>query len=112
LKKIIAIAFLVLLIQNWGDLKDYFLPREDLSYANDAEVVIYTTTRCGYCVKAKSLLDQMGVTYQEVDVEHSRQGRERFEALGGRGVPLLTIGKNVIRGYNPTEIRKLLNDGQ
>jgi glutaredoxin len=112
LKKIIAIAFLMLIIQSWGDIKDYFLPREGLSYSQDADVVLYTATWCGYCTKTKNLLNEMGVTYQELDVEHSRQGREQFQALGGRGVPLLTIGKNVVRGYDPDEIRRLLTNPQ
>jgi glutaredoxin len=56
-------------------------------------------------------LNELGVVYQEVDIEHSQRGRERFQALGGRGVPLVTIGENVIKGYNPAEIRRLLNDG-
>lgn len=112
MKKIIAIAFLIIIIQSWGDIKDYFLPREGLSYSQDAEVVLYTTTWCGYCTQTKNLLNELGVTYQEFDVEHSRQGREQFEALGGRGVPLLTIGKNVVRGYNPAEMRRLLTNAQ
>lgn len=109
MKKIIAIAFLVILIQSWGDIKDYFMPRESLSYSQEAEVVLYTTTWCGYCVKTKNLLNEMGVAYVEVDVEHSSEGRRQFEALGGRGVPLLKIGDNVVRGYNPEAVRRLLN---
>ena len=109
MKKIFAIAILILLIQSWGDIKDYFLPREDLSYSQEAEVILYTTTRCGYCVKTKNLLNELGVAYVEVDVEHSSEGRRQFDALGGRGVPLLKIGENIVRGYNPDAVRRLLN---
>ena len=109
MKKINAIAFLILLIQSWGDIKNYFMPRESLSYSQEAEVVLYTTTWCGYCTKTKNLLDDMGVAYVEVDVEHSSEGRRQFEALGGRGVPLLKIGENVVKGYNPEAVRRLLN---
>ena len=112
MKKIISIAFLILLIQSWSNLKDYFLPREGISYSQEAEVVLYTTTWCHYCTETKRLLNEMGVAYQEIDIAHSDPGRQRFEALGGRGVPLLTIGKTVVRGYNPYEIRRLLNHGQ
>lgn len=109
MKKIIAIAFLVLLILSWGDIRDYFLPREGLSTSQGADVILYTTTWCGYCTKTKTLLDGMGVAYVEVDVERSSEGRRQFEALGGRGVPLLKIGENVVRGYNPEAVRRLLN---
>jgi glutaredoxin 3 len=36
---------------------------------------IYTTTRCGWCVKAKKLLTDNGITYTEIEVtsENSRE---------------------------------------
>jgi len=33
-----------------------------------AEVEIYTTRICPYCVRAKSLLSRKGVTFTEIDV--------------------------------------------
>jgi len=34
-----------------------------------AEVTIYTTGRCSYCIAAKRLLDAKGLTYREIRVE-------------------------------------------
>jgi glutaredoxin len=36
---------------------------------------IYTTTRCGWCTRAKKLLDDNGITYTEIEVtsENSRE---------------------------------------
>jgi glutaredoxin 3 len=33
-----------------------------------AKIEIYTTPFCGYCARAKSLLDQKGAAYEETDV--------------------------------------------
>ncbi len=37
--------------------------------------IIYTTTRCGWCTRAKKLLDDNGITYTEIEVtsENSRE---------------------------------------
>ena len=33
-----------------------------------ARIEIYTTPFCGYCARAKGLLDQKGAAYEEMDV--------------------------------------------
>jgi glutaredoxin 3 len=33
-----------------------------------AKIEIYTTPWCGYCARAKALLERKGATYQETDV--------------------------------------------
>ena len=49
------------------------------------KVIIYTTQFCPYCVKAKMLLDQKGVVYQEIRIdENLRLGVEMKQKSGGR----------------------------
>lgn len=67
-------------------------------------VVIYTTSHCGYCVKAKQYLSQKGVGYQEMNVESSQSAQDEFRKLGGNGVPLIVIGDKRIHGFSPGEI--------
>lgn len=63
-----------------------------------AKIEIYTKAFCGYCARAKALLDRKGADYQELDVTMDRAG---FEAMversnGGRTVPQIFIeGKHV-----------------
>jgi glutaredoxin 3 len=38
------------------------------------EVVIYTKDHCPYCVRAKELLKQKGVVFEETDVTHNVEG--------------------------------------
>ena len=49
------------------------------------KVEIYTQPWCGYCTRAKNLLDDKGVAYEEIDVmmEPARK-REMIERAEGR----------------------------
>ncbi len=63
-----------------------------------ARVEIYSTMFCGYCARAKALLDKKGVNYEEFDLlEHPDRRDEMVERAGGRTtVPQIFIdGKHV-----------------
>jgi len=50
-----------------------------------ANVVIYTTQYCPYCVQAKRLLKQKGVAFEEIDVSNNAELRRGMvEKAGGR----------------------------
>ncbi len=61
---------------------------------------IYTQFGCGYCVRAKKLLDSKGVAYHEHDVTFG--GKEKAEMLerapGARTVPQIFIGERHVGG--------------
>ncbi|MBF0284451.1 MAG: glutaredoxin 3 [Magnetococcales bacterium] len=49
------------------------------------EIIVYSTTVCPYCVKAKALLDRKGAKYQEVNLDREPQRRdEMVQKAGGR----------------------------
>ncbi|WP_242126350.1 glutaredoxin 3 [Sphingobium sp. Sx8-8] len=63
-----------------------------------AKVEIYTRAWCGYCARAKSLLDRKGVAFEEYDI--TMDGAKRQEMLdraqGGATVPQIFIdGRHV-----------------
>ncbi|MBN8844333.1 MAG: glutaredoxin 3 [Sphingomonadales bacterium] len=63
-----------------------------------AKIEIYTKAFCGYCARAKALLDRKGADYQETDVTMDRAGFEAMvtRANGGRTVPQIFIdGRHV-----------------
>ena len=50
-----------------------------------AKIEIYTTPWCGYCARAKSLLERKGIAYEEIDVSNSPDERDKMvERSGGR----------------------------
>jgi len=62
-------------------------------------VVIYTTQYCGYCVRAKRLLDRKKVSYQEIDVSGDDDARVKLtERTGRRTVPQIFIGERHVGG--------------
>jgi glutaredoxin 3 len=65
-----------------------------------ADILIYTGQFCGYCTRAKALLDKKGAAYTEIDVSADPDRRaEMIEAAGGRRtVPQIFIGGNHIGG--------------
>jgi glutaredoxin 3 len=63
-----------------------------------AKIEIYTKAFCGYCARAKALLDRKGADYRELDVTMDRTGFETMveRANGGRTVPQIFIdGRHV-----------------
>lgn len=64
-----------------------------------ADVIIYTTPICPYCVRAKNLLKQKGVEWTEIDV--SRDAGERMalmERTKQRTVPQIFINGQHVGG--------------
>lgn len=66
-----------------------------------AEVTVYTTRVCPYCIAAKALLGARKVAYKEVDVSGDDAKRAWLvEATGRRTVPQIFIGDEPIGGYD------------
>jgi glutaredoxin 3 len=65
------------------------------------KVLIYSTTVCPYCVRAKHLLQHKGVTYEEKMIDHDRSVmREMLERSQRRTVPQIFIGDTHVGGYD------------
>ena len=61
---------------------------------------LYTTAWCGYCIRAKALLDGLELAYDEVSLDDDPAFRQRVFDLGRQWtVPLVTIDDEPIGGY-------------
>jgi glutaredoxin 3 len=76
------------------------------------KTVIYTTSSCGYCVRAKSLLEKKQIHFEEVDVTYDLEKRHSMmEKSGGRmTVPQIFIDEIHVGGYD--DLYKLERSGQ
>ncbi|WP_417455512.1 glutaredoxin 3 [Kiloniella sp.] len=65
-----------------------------------AEVVVYSSMLCPYCIRAKKLLKSKGVAFNEIDVMmEPRRKPEMVEKAGGRtSVPQIFINGEHIGG--------------
>lgn len=67
-----------------------------------ANIKMYTTAVCPYCMQAKALLKQRGVAQiEEVRVDQNPQERDTMVQLTGRRtVPQIFIGDTHVGGYD------------
>ena len=80
----------------------------------DHTVRLYALSTCGWCRKAKELLDSQGVEYEYIYVDQC-QGDERTEVtaavkeLNPRGsFPTMKIDDKVVVGFDDEEILELI----
>jgi glutaredoxin 3 len=72
---------------------------------------VYSTRWCGYCVRAKSLLESRGLEYEEISLDDDPAFRQNlFDLTGGWTVPQIVIDGKPIGGY--TELWRLDRDGR
>ncbi len=61
---------------------------------------LYTTVWCGYCHRARALLETRGHPFEEVPLDDDPAFRRTVYELGGRfTVPLVTIDGDPVGGY-------------
>lgn len=66
-----------------------------------SKVLLYSTTACPYCIRAKRLLEQKGVVYQEIKVDHnSQQMAIMIQRSNRRTVPQIFIDDYHVGGYD------------
>lgn len=77
-----------------------------------AKIEIYTTPLCGYCSRAKSLLERKGAAYEETDLTVTPGARDiMIKRAGGlRTVPQIFIDGKHIGGSD--DLQLLERNGQ
>ncbi|MEB5476985.1 glutaredoxin 3 [Acinetobacter sp. ESL0695] len=67
-----------------------------------ANVVIYSTTVCPYCVRAKQLLERKGISYKEINLsnEAPEVRVELMQRTNHRTVPQIFINDQFIGGFD------------
>lgn len=66
-----------------------------------ARIEVYTTPSCPYCVRAKRLLKERGLAYEEFDVATDDELRVSvMQRSGRRTVPQIFIDGKSIGGYD------------
>ena len=65
-------------------------------------VVIYTNSLCGFCYKAKSLLNQKKILFEEINIDLDNEKREEMvnRSNGKTSVPQIFFGNHHLGGYN------------
>ncbi|MEO7774357.1 MAG: glutaredoxin 3 [Steroidobacteraceae bacterium] len=62
---------------------------------------MYCTDWCGYCARARRLLENKGVSIERIDIEAEPQRRAEMRQRSGRtSVPQIFIGTVHVGGYD------------
>lgn len=72
-------------------------------------VTIYSTPTCHFCHAAKDFFAANNVAYTEHNVATDLDKRkEMIDKSGQMGVPVITVGDEVIVGYDERRLKELL----
>lgn len=78
----------------------------------DPAIVMYGTSWCPDCRRARHVFETLGVPYTWVDIDHDVEGRARVETLnnGARSVPTIVFpeGDVLIEPDNATLTQRLM----
>jgi glutaredoxin 3 len=69
---------------------------------NAPDIVMYSTAWCGYCQRARNLLERKGVAVREIKIDEDVSERETMlkRSGGRRTVPQIFIGERHVGGYD------------
>mgnify|MGYP001827594671 CR=1 FL=1 len=71
------------------------------------KVVIYGTTWCHTCDKAKHYFRKNNIPYVSYDVEKTRVGKMDFRLLRGKSVPIIIVGNKTRNGFSVSRFDRL-----
>ena len=77
--------------------------------ATKKQVTIYTTPTCHFCHAAKDFFSANGIQFTDYNVAADLPKRqEMIQKSGQMGVPVITIDKDLMVGFDEERLRQLL----
>ena len=71
--------------------------------STQAPVLMYTTSWCPYCTRARRLFESKGVPFTEIDVDEVEGARAEMRRRSGRtSVPQIFVGDRHLGGFDDT----------
>ncbi len=69
-------------------------------------VVMYSTSWCGHCKRARAYFRTQGIPFTELDIERSAKGQRDYARLGGSGVPVILVGTRRLNGFDAAQFQQ------
>ena len=77
--------------------------------AAQPKVTIYSTPTCHFCHAAKEFFTANKVAFTDYNVASDLEKRkEMIEKSGQMGVPVITVGSNLVVGFDEERLKELL----
>ena len=64
------------------------------------QVIMYSTSWCGYCKKARQYFAEHNIRYTDYDIEKNPTAQQAYKKLGMTGVPVILVGDNRMNGFS------------
>ncbi|MHC0038039.1 glutaredoxin family protein [Pseudoneobacillus sp. C159] len=72
------------------------------------QVIVYSAPGCKECTMVKEMLTSEGIAYEVRDLLADPAHQEEVEKFGFMGIPVTAVGDQAVKGFNPSELNKLL----
>ncbi len=72
------------------------------------DVTVYSTPFCAPCERLKRHLREKGVAFKLIDVMMDEEAGAFLERRGIRTMPVLSVGGDLVVGFDPAQIDELL----
>lgn len=83
-----------------------YKPTSDL-VPQKGKVLMYSTSWCGYCKKARRYFSENSIVFTEFDIEKNALARRQYDRLGGKGVPVILVGKRRMNGFSISGFKRI-----
>ncbi|MGD8525024.1 MAG: glutaredoxin family protein [Thioalkalispiraceae bacterium] len=77
--------------------------------AHGQDVVMYSTSWCGYCKKARAYFEQNNIACADYDIENNPVARQEYQAMGATGVPVIIVGDKRMNGFSVKGFERIYN---
>ena len=75
----------------------------------DKKIMVYSTSTCPFCIKAKQFLKDNNIEFEDIDVAADQsKAEEMVQKSGQMGVPVLDIDGEIITGFDKEKIVQAL----
>ncbi|MFW5425865.1 MAG: glutaredoxin family protein [Methylophagaceae bacterium] len=74
------------------------------------KLVMYSTTTCGYCTRAREYFESKNIAFTELYIDSDLTAKQHYDSLEGSGTPLIYIGYSRIDGFDKRRLKSLIKD--
>lgn len=76
------------------------------------QVIVYSAQGCKECTMVKEMLTSEGIAFEVRDLMANPVYQEEVEKFGFMGIPVTAVGDKAVKGFNPAELNKLLEEAR
>jgi len=70
-------------------------------------VVIFTSSTCGYCTMAKEFFKENDISYEERNISTDVEARKELMSKGFMAVPIIYVDDEVLQGFDKPRLTEI-----